>query len=309
MINDQILDKYKNTRESFSYINANFSMYSKTYKHIMQNFDEDYLNFCEEFLGIIKRKSKSRNNYIHSLDTFIQLSREVTLLQARLTRDGRYEHSSYDDRLENVYHNKEVMDDYMDGLLVSQIFWPNHYLFGQYFVKCNHLTDESSQILDVPLGGGIYTYYLAKYFKFKLLISMDISPHSKALAEEFLQASRVDLTNTQTELRDVFIMEERKTFDFIVCGELLEHLEKPDLLLKKLAACLKDDGKVFLTTAIFAAARDHIYLFNNVRETQDLITKYFDIESELILPTALTEYRPEMNKEPINYACIAKKKD
>ena len=70
---------------------------------------------------------------------------------------------------------------------------------------------------------------------------------------------------------------------------------------------MADDGELFLTTAIWAAAIDHIYLFTRAQEVRDMLEKYFIIESELVLPV-MANKGPEDEKTPLNYAAVLKKK-
>jgi len=64
-------------------------------------------------------------------------------------------------------------------------------------------------------------------------------------------------------------------------GEVLEHVEQPVELLKKLHALLDDNGKIFITTPTNAPAIDHIYLFNNAEDIREVIIKAgFKIEKE-----------------------------
>jgi len=86
--------------------------------------------------------------------------------------------------------------------------------------------------------------------------------------------------------------------------EQLEHVEKPDELISKLSFLLKDDGRIFLTTAIYAAAVDHIHLFHNVADVRNSVKGNFKIDSELSLPVSLQDYDEGMNNVSINYACL-----
>jgi hypothetical protein len=53
-------------------------------------------------------------------------------------------------------------------------------------------------------------------------------------------------------------------------GEVLEHLDKPGEMLKKLSSLLYPNGVIWITTPTNAPAIDHVYLFNNKQEIIDL---------------------------------------
>ena len=302
MISQNMLRKYPITKNVLEYINKNFILFDRSYNYIKESFDEEYLSFSEELLTILKRKYETEQGFSNCIKAFIRLSIDVLILQKKLNRDGKYSCSSFEDANKNVYQAGK-MNNYLDGLLLSQIFWPNHYRFREYFITLSTLTTPSSEILDAPSGPGIYSYYIAKFFPYKNFYSIDISPFSKSCTESLLKHSQVDTDRITLKLTNIYDLNNEQKFDLIACGELLEHIQDPDELLNKLYILLKDKGTLFLTTAIYAAAEDHIYLFNNVNEVREILEKRFHIASELILPTSLEPYSPDMNKVPINYAC------
>jgi len=309
MISKSQLERHPIAYRVFAYVKEHYAPFAKTYDFIIKNFDEAYLSVCEELLSSLCKKCQDEKYFIESMKAFIKYSHEYLVLQAKLNKTGRYLYSSFKEVNENVYQSGNVMNAYyLDGLLLSQLLWPNHVKMGQYFISQSNRTMSSSAILDVSSGAGIYPFYIAKYFKYKKLRSIDISQHSRKYTEDLLRCSRLDTQRVSVELKDIYDLNGQQTFDFISCGELLEHLEDPEGLLDRLSLLLKKDGTLFLTTAIYAAAIDHIYLFHNVEEVRKLLEKHFAIESELPLPVTLEPFRPDMNDVPMNYACVLKKK-
>ena len=94
-----------------------------------------------------------------------------------------------------------------------------------------------------------------------------------------------------------------------MCGEFLEHLEDPLGCLKKLNRLLKDDGKLFLTVAVYAAMIDHIYLYRSAQEVRNhIIEAGFKIEKELVQTVFDKDSSdPEKENIPISYAAILTK--
>ncbi len=304
VITTDLLDDFPLTREIFTHIKKQYIIFSKTYTYIMNHFDKSYLSFCEEILSIMLKKYRAENNIHQAINGFIKYSNEFLVLQSKLTRNGAYPFSSFEDINSNVYQHATMNEYYLDGLFLSQILWPNHYKIGQYFINQHTVTDERSIVLDVPCGTGIYSYLIMRYFKYKKIYAYDISPYAKTYTNEVLRYSLIDSKRVEVEVNDVFNLKETRKYDFIVCCELLEHVEKPESLMTILHSLLKPNGKLFLSTAIYAAAIDHIYLFNNVEEVRHLINTYFHINSELIIPLSMEKYRSDMNNIPINYACL-----
>jgi 2-polyprenyl-3-methyl-5-hydroxy-6-metoxy-1,4-benzoquinol methylase len=92
-------------------------------------------------------------------------------------------------------------------------------------------------------------------------------------------------------------------------GEVLEHVEKPDVFLRRIAELAKDDAYVFVTTCINAPTVDHIYLWRTTDELEEMITANgLKIVEPLRLPyegKTLEESR-EQNL-PINVAYVLAK--
>jgi 2-polyprenyl-3-methyl-5-hydroxy-6-metoxy-1,4-benzoquinol methylase len=74
-------------------------------------------------------------------------------------------------------------------------------------------------------------------------------------------------------LMDIFDLDETHPYDFITIGEVIEHLEDPLAMLRKVHRLLRPGGAAFISTPVNAPTLDHIYLFHNVDEIRDLIAE------------------------------------
>jgi 2-polyprenyl-3-methyl-5-hydroxy-6-metoxy-1,4-benzoquinol methylase len=308
MFDDGRLREYPNIASIFDYVNKRYTLFLKTYNYISASFSDDYLLFCEEIATVLGEMHETEASFANCLDAFIKYSHEYLLLQANLIRKGKYFYSNFDEVNQKVYQSDMMNGYYLDGLFVSQILWPNHYKIGRYFIGLKNITSVSSRILDMPSGAGIYSYFIVRHFQFNQLSSIDISPYSVLYTKKLLTSAGLwDTKKISLRVQDIYDLDDTLRYDLIVCGELLEHVEDPEKLLIKIRQLLNDQGMLFLTTAIYAAAIDHIYLFKNTEEVRDLLSKHFLICSELILPVSLEEYKVEMTNTPINYACLLRK--
>ena len=270
-------------------------------KHILSEFDSRYFEFADALLQARFRHSSEDAELDRAVEAFVKYTHEFMVLQMKLRKTKQYLHSSFEEVNQAVYQNSLMNDYYLDGLLLSQVLWPNHYKMLVYFEDFIQ-SHSFEQALEVPVGTGVYSWDLIHRSSFKgRLDCFDISSHSIEFAKNLIGDT------PRYEVENVFNQD--GSYDLIVCGELLEHLENPQDLLEKLLALLKKDGRVFLTTAIFAAAIDHIYLFRDATEVREMLTQYFAIESELVLPVSLKPHQEGMRDEPINYACILKSKE
>ena len=98
-------------------------------------------------------------------------------------------------------------------------------------------------------------------------------------------------------------------YDFIVMGEVLEHVEKPKMLLNKVYKLLNNNGKAFLSTCVNCPMIDHVYHFKTVDDIRDLFNECgLVIETEKILPVEDLPMKDIVKQKiTINYAAIVKK--
>ncbi len=221
---------------------------------------------------------------------------EFLLGQSRLNRSKNYEKGNEKDLHALYYTDAEFMQFYNDSLFLSYAHWKNHNAMLRYFIKIVRKIKPET-VLDVPCGSGFYTRYLRKSSRsFPHITCVDASEHSLQFAKKINRDSQ-NVFYLREDFRNI-----GGKYDFIICGELLEHLEKPKELLAFLRKRVKEDGKVFLTTALFCYAHDHIYMFRSARDVRRLLKKYFFIENELVLP--VFDSQKLGHNVPTNYACL-----
>lgn len=241
--------------------------------------------------------------YDKAIEAFIEFSYDFLRLQVELEATGRYKHQTFSKVAEAVYLDTSLMQhSYMKALLLTQAFWVNHARILGFFIAefCTQI-EESGAIMEVPVGTGIFISEFCLRNHGWNAVAYDLSDGAVAFSRELMLAR--GMMPVPMHVLNVFDLPEVKQFDRIICGELLEHLEDPISLLKKLRTLLKPGGKMMFTTAIWAAAIDHIYLFESAEEVRNMIRPFFTIEKELVL-NVFDEKKPEDHKTTINYACI-----
>lgn len=185
---------------------------------------------------------------------------------------GKYRCENQQMAFENVYSKPDVMSYYMNALLISQILWKHHfdiYIYFQsqllkYFNKSSRL-----KILDVGPGHGFFSYLVKKNFEsYEKMDLVDISETSLLMTKKIIgfDSNKINYYN-----KDIFLFREQSKYDFIVLGEVVEHLDRPKEILEKLSSLLSDDGLFWITTPTNSPAIDHVYLFRNRKEVLDLV--------------------------------------
>ncbi|MBW2973159.1 class I SAM-dependent methyltransferase [Candidatus Woesearchaeota archaeon] len=250
---------------------------------------------------------KDLNKYADTIKDFIDFSAEFLTLQMELNKTGTYKFKKFEDTKREVLDNPQIMAKrYLNGLFLSQAFWINHYKLFDFFIQnfCKG-NISSGNILEVPIGTGIFISEFIRNNPAWKGKGYDLSKSAVDFAKKIIRINNSQ--EIEVAQKNVFDISETIKYDKIICGELLEHVENPKDLLSKLNSLLSKDGELFLTTAIWAAGIDHIFLFKSVKEVRTLINSFFNIKKELVLPV-FPNKRPDDEKTAINYACILSNK-
>jgi 2-polyprenyl-3-methyl-5-hydroxy-6-metoxy-1,4-benzoquinol methylase len=191
-----------------------------------------------------------------------------------------------------------MMQEYLPGLLLSHFLWPHHYrqlqFFDSAFVSAMRAAGADN-FMEVGIGTGLYSGLLLRALPQVRGIGLDISPSSKRFTETQLEALGVG-QRYRAELRDVTAEPVPSQADWLVCVEVLEHLDDPVAFLRGLRRNMAPGAKAFITAALNAAHADHIYLYRNGGEVlAHLQEAGFTLEQSFIG----TAYQPAATGVPV----------
>ncbi len=263
--------------------------------------------FLEELVSEIEKKDKLHSKKINGNISYIkehfplQLDELLGLVKAyfinlgleservasdylKMINDMRteglyfYKHGKY--RCENqhianeyVYSKSEVMTYYMNALLVSQVMWKHHFNIFMYFqshLKTLFKGQSKLSILDIGPGHGFFSYLVKKEFpEYEKIDIVDISDTSLEMTKKIIGFDGDKIKYTK---QDIFDYDDSNKYDFIVLGEVLEHLDEPKQILIKLSKLLKPGGLLWITTPTNSPALDHVYLFKTKEDVLTLIS-------------------------------------
>jgi SAM-dependent methyltransferase len=264
----------------------------------LARMDGEFFNRAERSLAQFELFLLGRDRTLdYGIDCHLKLRGQMLEERMEFRRSGRYASTSFAEVEKRVYADPAIMEYYMYGLVFSQFFWQEQYARLEFF--CRGLPayrDRIGSHLELGGGHGIYlacaTEMLAPGTHFELI---DISPVSMNLARVMNPSDQI-----QYHLCNVFDYPEGRKFDFIVAGEILEHLEEPRRLLAKIRDLLTPQGRAFISTPVNAPTVDHIYLFRNTQEIRDMLaSEGFTIESEA---TRYAEELPEVRCQKLKVA-------
>ncbi len=235
-------------------------------------------SFPEEFaelLGLVYHYYESSGNKVDATkiaDDYLKMVNDYRVDGLYFYKHGKYRCENQQMAFEKVYSNSEIMSYYMNALLVSQILWKHHfniYIYFQKQLKKVLNVEAKLKVLDVGPGHGFFSYLIKKNFEsYEKMDLVDISETSLIMTKKIIgyEKNKINYFN-----KDIFLFDETSKYDFIVLGEILEHLDKPKEILIKLSHLLTDNGIVWITTPTNSPAIDHVFLFQSRKEVLELV--------------------------------------
>jgi 2-polyprenyl-3-methyl-5-hydroxy-6-metoxy-1,4-benzoquinol methylase len=251
---------------------------------------ELFLEFCEHRGASVQ----------HVASCYLTVVDDTLGEQMYFLRHKKYRHSSYAEVAGFVYHNRVYMDRYMYGLVVTAFLWPNHVHISRFFRE-KLPRDKNGAYLEIGPGHGYYMMTAASESAYDRFVGVDIAEASVAQTRAMIDffAPRA---SGRIELRHCDFLDATTlapaSFDAVVMGEVLEHVERPGVFLRKIAELSRSDAFIYVTTCINAPAVDHIYLWRSTDELEALLRESgFTIREALHLP-----YEGRSLKESITQA-------
>jgi SAM-dependent methyltransferase len=209
-------------------------------------------------------------------DAYARFSSDVIMAQARYEADGHYEFSRFADCNAAVYSQRDVMDDYLWGVYLTNFLWPHHVELSLFFRDrfISRLPADPILVEIAPGHGGWGIWALSQRSDARLE-GYDISPSSIAIASSLAVAAGVADRAAYTE-RDALDLTKMpaQSASAVICSFLIEHLEQPDALAAVIAHLLPPGGRAYLAGALTAAQVDHIYEFRKESELVSLCERH-----------------------------------
>jgi 2-polyprenyl-3-methyl-5-hydroxy-6-metoxy-1,4-benzoquinol methylase len=274
--------------------------------------------FLEQALAALEpQERKEFNNYLEYWastqmdaiqligDSYNAIVKGMIAEQAFFRRHKRYRYSRYDEVGGIVYGSEEYMRPYMIGLAITTYLWPNHTSISRFFRKV-FPTAGGQRYLEIGPGHGMFFLQALSSAKFDHCLGVDISPTSIAMTRRLLESKWFGEFDGYDLMEADFLSADLPAHDFdaIVMGEVLEHVEQPDLFMRRIRELCKDNAFAFVTTVVNSPAIDHIFLFEDPQSIRDLLTASgFRIVAEQLSPYVNSTLAETMAKRlPLNAA-------
>ena len=230
-----------------------------------ENWSNEFNNEMEIFFG---KNTIALNKAIKG---YVSFALELMKFQIKFNETKKYDNKTYAQAASEVYLNKQyMMDLYLPGIYLSHYLWKHHYqqliFFKKKFLKYCSLSKKNI-FYDIGIGTGFYSKCMLQSLPNSTGVGFDFSPfsikHTRKMMESFKCINRYTISNN-----DITKKKPKELADYIICIEVLEHLEKPQFFLKHLFRMMKKGGYGLISAAINAPEQDHIYLYRNYKEVQ-----------------------------------------
>ena len=185
-------------------------------------------------------------------------------------KTGTYRYHSLEET-QTLYEDHDYMHNCMIGLCLASYMWQIQRDIMRFFVEaCKQAEQRNGRYLEIGVGHGEYFVSAIENMEFDQYIGVDISMTSVKMTEKYADYVIGEKKDFTVLHKDFFDYNSDETFQGIVMGEVLEHVEEPLKFLKKIHELADKDAFIFLSTAINSPYPDHIYHFHNVEEIYEL---------------------------------------
>ncbi len=282
-------------------------------KKMLDNFfqtrDDVFWSRAETFAATMVNYLKSQDISIeYIVNGYLRMCKDMMKEQFKFKKSGSYSVKTSKEAYEKIYSSEEAMASYMYGLALSYFLWLNHYSMYDFFISESQKLEDVKSYLEVGPGHGLFLVDSILNFPDATFEAIDISPTSTRIAEKIVKYFAPN-SKCKFQVLDVNHIQSGN-FDYIVMCEVLEHLDNPLSLMKKVHGLLNRNGRCFITTCANAPAIDHVYLYDSVNHIRREIEEAgLEILADLSLPVG--DYPEEVWKEEkteVNYAAMLGKR-
>lgn len=225
-------------------------------------------------------------------------------------REGRYRLSTFAEADAEVYSDAAYMEKYMDGLLFSQVLWFNHAASCHFFLtEAPALLKPDGHLLEIGPGHGLMMSLALRDFGLSGATAWDLSQVSLDQTRAALE--KLGHHDCHFAVQNVMdVPANTPPADLVVLSEVLEHLEDPKSVMRKLHAQVRPEtGRIFVNVPINSPSPDHLYLMQTPDDARALLTDTgFEILKDGFFATQGTALdRALRNKISVSACMIARR--
>ena len=301
---NEFLDKFLN------YLQANMPMYIKSINIAKKKYPKTFHELGSLLTLWASKYLSNTANFEEILGSgYAFFVNEVNRSQIHYETQKTYYNKSYQNVFDSVYNNPECMLKYHWGVYVTTFLWVHHLQIFKYFrdeFLPLLLSSHKKALLELGSGSGVWGLLSLTYLNNWNITGVDISSTSIGIASAMAELNGFR-ARVNYVLEDALKYRTSKPYGAGLSCFLMEHLEKPALLLKNLSNSIEEHGWVFITAALTAAEVDHIFEFKKESELVKLSEESgFRVVS--YVSASPNNYPLHMNYLPRSMAMILQKR-
>jgi SAM-dependent methyltransferase len=217
------------------------------------------------------------------IEGYAKFTFDAAKSQRIFEKTGQYTGVSNDHLQEQYYRDPEFMfRNYLPGLFVSFYLWPHHFRLIEYYraeIVPRLQSLGLKTFCEVGVGTGIYSRETLRAIPDIAGVGYDLSDHSLRFAQQVMNRSGLG-ERYRTEKRNI-LESTPEPSDYLICQEVLEHLDDPAEFSRALYAMVKPGGYAYITAAITAGHADHVYVYNEPADAREHVAGAgFEVLSE-----------------------------
>ena len=300
-----------NLKKIVDYIGAKSVFQKKATEALIKHADSQYIEFAEDFVTRFNKAIGDGENFEYMATAYLDYTKSIRVEEMYFVKENSYRFSDFSTVYDKVYSRNDYMMDYVVGLGMTQIFWPNHFAIVRFFM--NHylpLIKDFKTGAEIGVGHGLFHSELLRAAPKMTTTMLDISQTSLNMTLNLISKTDLDPARAEPKLCDVQkeIPIQDASLDALLMGELIEHLGDGETFMSAIVKKMKAGGYCFFTTAANAPAEDHILLFRTTKEIRDLIdrTGWEIVDEYMGTLREMTIEEAEAGGHNINYAAILK---
>jgi len=275
----------------------------------IESADERYFDFAEDLVKRMLKVIDRGECYDYIAKTYLWYTKTIRIEEMYFAKEGRYRYSDYDEVYEKVYSRDDYMFDYVVGLGMTQIFWPNHWNIMKFFL--DNFIPKGKDFrtgAEIGVGHGVFHSEFLRGCPDMSSKLIDVSPTSLDMTRRMIAATGLDPERAEPIQCDVqkYIPLEDESLDALLMGELIEHIQDGESVMAAMAKKMKRTGYCYFSTAANSPAEDHILLFRSVGEVCDFIdrTGWKVVDEHLGTINNMSVKDAEKGGHNINYAAV-----
>jgi hypothetical protein len=265
-----------NLKKVAEHISAKSPFQKKAVNRLLESAGHRYIAFAEEFVNRLNRAVDRGESHEYLADAYLAYTKSIRVEEMYFAKEGRYRHSDFQEVYKQVYSRDDYMFDYVVGLGMTQIFWPNHYAIVRFFLDTFiPKVGDFETGAEAGVGHGLFHSELLRGAPKMKTALLDISPVSLKMTLAMIEATGIDTSRTTPKLCDVQreIPLEDGSVDALLLGELIEHIQSGEAVMSTMSKKMKPSGYCFFTSAANSPAEDHILLFRTIEEIRRLLDR------------------------------------